>query len=92
MKHIESNPVNVSIAVVYCFFGVLSFFVLKIAAKYFVRGEKSGSGKKSQSDSKKISRKYLLDVNFSKVFIKTYFLKNTLVGSMLNKEKKYLLK
>ncbi len=41
MKNIEYNPANVSIAVIYCFFGVLSFFVLKIASKYFMRGEKN---------------------------------------------------
>lgn len=59
MKHIEPNSANVSIAVVYCFFGVLSFFVLKIAVKYFMRGEKSETNKQSQVDQRKISRKYL---------------------------------
>ena len=39
-----------------------------------------------------MSRKYLEGVNFSKVFLNTYFMKNTLLGSMLNKDKKYLLK
>jgi hypothetical protein len=35
MKAIEANAANISISVAYCFFGILSFFVFKIAAKYF---------------------------------------------------------
>ena len=70
---------------------MLSFFVLKIAAKYFI-AQKGQDGSKNRADSKKISRKYLEAVNLTKVFIKTYFLKNTLIGSIVNKDKKYLLK
>lgn len=35
MKPIEANAANISISVAYCFFAILSFFVFKIAAKYF---------------------------------------------------------
>jgi hypothetical protein len=92
MKNIETDPANISIAVVYSFFGVLSFFALKIAAHYFMRGEKSKSGGKNKLNGKKISREHLKGVSFSKVFLKSYFFKNTLIGSILNEDKKYLLK
>jgi hypothetical protein len=92
MKHIDTDPANISIAVVYSFFGLLSFFVLKIAAQYFMSGDKSESGRKNEVLNKKVSRKHLEAVNFSKVFCKTYFFKNTLIGSILNQDKKYLLK
>ena len=94
MKNIETDPANISIAVVYSFFGVLSFFVVKIAAQYFIRGDKSKSGGngKNKVNGKKISREHLKGVNFSKVFLKSYFFKNTLIGSILNEDKKYLLK
>ena len=45
MKTIELNPANISIAVVYCLFGLLSFFVLKIAAKYFMKSDNSARSK-----------------------------------------------
>lgn len=35
MKATQINPTNVSIALIYCVMGILSFFVLKIVSRYF---------------------------------------------------------
>ncbi len=92
MKTLEINPANISIAIVYCFFGILSFFVLKIAARYFMTESKQEKNKENQTINKKITKKYIKDVNFTKIYLKTFFMKNTLIGAFFNKNKTYLLK
>ncbi len=92
MKAIQSNPVNISIALVYCLFGLLSLVVIKIAVRYFTKPKNPYKDDSISKMNKQLKSKHLNDINFSKIFLKTYCLKNTLIGSFFSKDKKYLLK
>lgn len=77
-----------SISLIYCVFTILSFFILKIISCYFHKQKPQ----KLETDKGKLKDEDIKKINFSKILIKTYLIKNTLIGSIINNDKKYLLR
>lgn len=77
-------PLNIVIAVFYLALACLSTFVLKLSARSFKKTLKR-SALPERSDSSH-------NINYNKLIALSWLKKFTLVGALLNEDKKYLLK
>lgn len=80
----EVLPLNVVIAVVYLTLACLSTFVLKLSARSLKKVQQK-SALPDRSDSQ-------YTVNYNKLFALSWLKKFTLMGAVLNEDRKYLLK